>query len=577
MTEVVKQLSLAEQAALSAQADRIAAAPRPTLDTASGRQFVFLAHFDGTNNDKDNLALSGSHYTTNVAQLHEQMLGQSKSSANFESRYYKGVGTDPGLEGALEASIRPSADMRETALKAYLHFQKEATTWLKNHPEANAAESLQVMATGFSRGASTAAVFSQMLHGRGLADPATGKVLIPPGQLGLAGAVVFDPVTTGFDRNSAFSPESKNITVVQAQHEYRSPFKGVDHSGHPHVSVVPVAGNHCDIGGGYDNGIAARVLEASTAWMKKAGVPVAEVPPERRHDGTAVVHHERDLPKTTEAAQAARSPWLRGAFPIGSRVAEGLAHAADYPLTHDPKNGLDAPRQRVQSATEETRLASGWRRFEAAEGTVWRKAFPGPQGATVRASLVEPHLKPGVDQRRLELQLQSVRPDGSTTQHPPIKADGQDPGATMRALDEKLSPWRTRAAAPQIEVPDRSSTPVPANPMTPLHPALQSLQTRLSARGYTAEQAQTISHYAQARLDPHEAARLTHAALSKDGQSLALVFREPPYKDMAIREALDDPRGIRVGAAAHAPQMAPGLSTAAPVVAEAAATSGYAR
>ena len=60
MTEVVKRLNAAEQAALSAQVDKIAAAPRPTLDTASGKQFVFVAHFDGTNNDKDNLALSGS-------------------------------------------------------------------------------------------------------------------------------------------------------------------------------------------------------------------------------------------------------------------------------------------------------------------------------------------------------------------------------------------------------------------------------------------------------------------------------------------------------------------------------------
>src|SRR5690606_30622100 len=106
-----------------------------------------------------------------------------------------------------------------------------------------------VMATGFSRGAGTAAVFSQMLHERGLNDPATGKVIVPPGQLGLAGALMFDPVTTGYDRNTAFSPASKNITVVQALNEYRTPFKGVDHSGHPNASVVSVTGNHCDIGG----------------------------------------------------------------------------------------------------------------------------------------------------------------------------------------------------------------------------------------------------------------------------------------------------------------------------------------
>lgn len=544
MTEVVKRLNPAETAAMTAQADKVASTPTPQVDTRSGQQFVFMAHFDGTNNNKDDLELSGSKLSTNVAQLYAQMKTDSDRNPNFESNYYRGVGTDPGLEGTLEASIRPSRDMRETADRAYADFQKQATDWLKDHPNANPAESLKVMATGFSRGAGTAAVFSQMLHERGLSDPATGEVLVPPGQLGLAGAMVFDPVTTGFDRNSAFSPESRNITVVQAQNEYRTLFKGVDHSGHPNASVVPVIGNHCDVGGGNDNGIAARVLEAATTWMKKAGVPIAEVPPERRFDGSASVHHERDLPKTAETVQTARAPWVRALFPIGSRAVEGLAGAADYPVTHDPRNGLDAPRHLTQNAAQETRLANGWKRFEAAEATVWRKDFPGPQGATVNASLVEPHLKPGMNQRQLQMQLQSVRADGSTTQHPAINANGQDPAATMRTLDQKMSPWRSQTPA---EEPSRASTP-------PLHPALQSLQTRLTARGYTPEQAHTISSYAQTRLDPHDAAQLKHAALNKDGQSLALVFRDPPFKGISIQEALapksqQDP-------AANAPVMA---------------------
>ena len=530
---------------MSAQADRIAQTPVPQLDTQRGSQFVFVAHFDGTNNDKDNLALSGSQLTTNVAQLHEQMQAQSKRSSNFKSRYYEGVGTDPGLEGALEAAVVPSADMRETALKAYNDFRREALTWLKAHPEANPAESLQVMATGFSRGAGTAAVFSQMLHERGLTDPATGKALIPPGQLGLAGALVFDPVTTAYDRNSAFSPESKNITVVQAQHEYRSPFKGVDHSGHPQVRVVPVTGNHCDIGGGYDNGIAARVLESSTAWMKKAGVPIAEVPPERRHDGTAVVHHERDLPKTAETAQVARSPLLRAAFPLGSRLVEGAAQQADYPLTHDPRNGLNAPRHLVQSATEETRLANGWKRFEAAESTVWRKDFAAPgqggkdgqdgrdgkDGITIRASVVEPHLKASDNQRRLDMHLHSVGRDGQVVEHLRVNADGRQPAAVMQAVDQRLG-----ARSPVVGA---SVAPVSA----PLHPALRQLSDQLTARGFTPDQVQKISDHAREQVGVQAMDQLRHAALHKDGQSVALVLREQPFKGFAIEDALSSDRG----------------------------------
>jgi hypothetical protein len=206
MTEVIKKLNPAEVAAMSAQADKIAATPAPKVDAGSGNKFVFVAHFDGTNNDKDNLKLSGSAQSTNVAQLHAQMEGESKKNPNFESRYYRGVGTDPGFDGTRDALL-PSADMRETALKAYNEFRQQATDWLKAHPDANPVESLKVMATGFSRGSGTAAVFSQMLYERGLTDPATGKVLVPPGQLGLAGALALDPVTTGYDGNLIWPPK----------------------------------------------------------------------------------------------------------------------------------------------------------------------------------------------------------------------------------------------------------------------------------------------------------------------------------------------------------------------------------
>lgn len=559
MTEVVKTLNAAERASMSAQADKIASTDAPKLDTVSGKQFVFAAHFDGTNNNKDDLKLSGSKYSTNVAALHDQMLPQTENNPNFSSKYYKGVGTDPGLEGTLEGSIRPSADMRETALKAYNEFRQQATNWLKTHPDANPVESLKVMATGFSRGAGTAAVFSQILHERGLSDPVTGKVIVPPGQLGLAGALMFDPVTTGFDRNTAFSPESKNITVVQALNEYRTPFKGVNHGGHPNASVVSVTGNHCDIGGGYDNGIAARVLESSTAWMQKAGVPTAGVPPERRHDGTATVHHERDLPKTAEIGEASRSPWIRTLFPQGSRWVEGAARLADYPVTHDPRNGLDAPRHLTQSANEETLLPNGWKRFEAAEGTVWRKDFAQAHGATVKATMVEPYLKPGVDQRRLQVQLQSVRADGRSVEYPAFNADGKDPAATLRLLDQKMD--MTVRSQGQMVGDERG---------TSLHPALQSLETQLNGRGYSTEQAHKITSYAQTQLDSHEMGNLKQAAMHKDGHSFALMFRDPPFKNIPILEALNGSEP-REQAAANASVLNPALTVPAhaPMVAEA--------
>lgn len=275
MTEVTKRLNVVERAQMAAQVQRIAKTPAPRVDAHSGEKLVFVAHFDGTNNDKDNVHLSGNPYPTNVAELWAQMKVRENGNDNFRAEYYRGVGTDPGSKG-LAGVLLPSDEMRATARKAYLDLEIEASNWLHAHPQADPGTSLQVMASGFSRGGGTAAIFSQMLYENGLTDPRSGQQLVAPGQLGLAGAMIYDPVATGYDGNAAFSPASKNITVVRAQHEYREWFKGVDHRGHPGVSTVEVMGNHCNIGGGYDQGISARVLEASTEWFRRGGVPVSD-------------------------------------------------------------------------------------------------------------------------------------------------------------------------------------------------------------------------------------------------------------------------------------------------------------
>jgi hypothetical protein len=74
----------------------------------------------------------------------------------------------------------------------------------------------------------------------------------------------------------AFAPNVRNVVVVQAENEYRTFFKGVDYSGSPGVTVLQMLGNHVNIGGGYDNGIGALVLEGTTQLLRSAGVPIAD-------------------------------------------------------------------------------------------------------------------------------------------------------------------------------------------------------------------------------------------------------------------------------------------------------------
>lgn len=138
---------------------------------------------------------------------------------------------------------------------------------------------------------------------------------------------LIDPVSTGYDGNAAFSPTSRNITVVRARNGYRAWFKGVDHTRHPGATTVEVMGNHCNIGGGHDHGIAARVLEASTAWFRTSGVPIGEVRPHSRYDGQATIYHERDIPCADDVSRASRSPVARAVSPWGSALAGAAAWA----------------------------------------------------------------------------------------------------------------------------------------------------------------------------------------------------------------------------------------------------------
>jgi hypothetical protein len=75
---------------------------------ATARKFQFFAAFDGTNNDKDNLSLSGSSFQTNVANLFKQAeTARDNGATNLATGYYKGVGTGGEMGGLLSAGILP--------------------------------------------------------------------------------------------------------------------------------------------------------------------------------------------------------------------------------------------------------------------------------------------------------------------------------------------------------------------------------------------------------------------------------------------------------------------------------------
>ncbi|PMS14504.1 hypothetical protein C0Z18_31185 [Trinickia dabaoshanensis] len=252
--------------------------------------FVYLAAFDGTNNDKNDVKLSGNPQDTNVAQLFDQVDKASKGTENLRAGYYPGPGSDGSRTASTWFGPEVTAQVVDTARHAYEQFCSKASEWLETHPGG----SVTAMMTSFSRGGASAAIFSQLLWEHGLVDPNSGKTLIPPGEIGVTAGVIYDPVDTGVSGNLAFAPNVRNITVVRSLDERRSEFRGADYTGQPGVTVLPFSGNHCDVGGGYDNGLGALSLEAGTAFFRNSGLSIADVAESRKFNPTqpVVIHTE---------------------------------------------------------------------------------------------------------------------------------------------------------------------------------------------------------------------------------------------------------------------------------------------
>lgn len=272
-SSIVGTLSSSQIQQAQQQSQDISNAATKTVD---GNQFVFLGAFDGTNNNaNDPSSIPNGEQTTNVGELFKQYLTASESNSNLGGNYYAGPGSSDTLPGSSALPSQVTQEAINTAGKAYNDFQRQAVAWLSANPAADPKTSIAVAMTSFSRGADAAAVFSQILYEKGLTDPSSGKVLVPPGQLGISAAVIYDPVETGMSGNMAFAPNTQNMVVIRAENEYRYAFKAADYSSQIGAKTFDMLGNHCDIGGGYDNGLGALNLQAGPLSCK---TPASQFP-----------------------------------------------------------------------------------------------------------------------------------------------------------------------------------------------------------------------------------------------------------------------------------------------------------
>ena len=258
------------------------------------RPFVFLAAFDGTNNDKNNVALSGSPYQTNVANIYDQ--AKENETNNFVPRYYPGVGTGSENGGLLQAAFSPTRAVQFTAEKAVVDFADRAYRYLQDNPTATYAD-LSATTVGFSRGGITAIVFARLLNERGLVL-GDGTVVAPPG-VAVYGLVPIDPVKSGIEGDLSIPPNVKgDVLQLVSMGEDRKYFELADLGNDARVVSVEVYNNHVGSGGGDDrNGTAASVLEGVTEYLKNQGTAIADVPPDMRFDPFRYTQLRQNFPQ----------------------------------------------------------------------------------------------------------------------------------------------------------------------------------------------------------------------------------------------------------------------------------------
>ncbi|UKR54097.1 DUF2235 domain-containing protein [Xanthomonas fragariae] len=227
---------------------------------------LFVACFDGTGNDK----YKDPEHITNIGVMYDQV--QAANFAGFQNvngHYLPGVGTQNdgftrNLDGAVGYSYGPRME------EMYFKFINQAKQWRDQDPQAQ----ISIVSTGFSRGAVTAAMFTRMVHERGIQNPKdmniergphgeilkltpTHPPLVPPGRTAQVVGLL-DPVATGDMnlRDTRLPPSVVSGLQLTARDERRDLFPAKDiidpgrtQDGRLLNLVNP--GAHSDIGGSY--------------------------------------------------------------------------------------------------------------------------------------------------------------------------------------------------------------------------------------------------------------------------------------------------------------------------------------
>jgi hypothetical protein len=233
---------------------------------------LFVAALDGTYND---MRVDPPEHQSAIAKIVTQI--DAADRPDIATNYVPGPATQSGLvrslaDGAVGFSVEARAE------RMYELCIRESARWLQENPRAR----ISIAAVGFSRGAEEVALFTRLVHERGIQNPdgaryrrdVDGNVLhvsyslpplVPPGRTAQV-ALLFDPVATGHaeDLDRRLPPSVIAAFQVTAEDERRDQFVGSEHlepgysEGRRFLNVA-VAGAHSNIGDAYArNGLGIR-------------------------------------------------------------------------------------------------------------------------------------------------------------------------------------------------------------------------------------------------------------------------------------------------------------------------------
>lgn len=284
--------------------------------------FVFFAVLDGTGNDRHDQDFA----PTGVAQIYAELDSQIEAGyggGHVAAAYVTGAGTRS--YGGSDLGLGYSSNDRAETM--YVEFCKQADAWLKANPGAE----ISLASMGFSRGAEEAVLLSQLVHERGIQDPAAieyytradGLIdaefiefdksippLVEPGKVPQV-VIPIDPVSEGQLENRmvyGIPPSVGGVFQLTARDETRRAFIGTEHvppglsDGNTRFNAE-VPGAHADVGDGYyANGLGVRYTNMVKNYVNNLvdyETPLLTLKPEDQHFGLGssnVIHDSEKHP-----------------------------------------------------------------------------------------------------------------------------------------------------------------------------------------------------------------------------------------------------------------------------------------